>query len=54
MDSHTKVPGKAVKEWCAVSAHHSLTQPCGPKPRQWKASLKNSAGAIDFPPSFLL
>ena len=23
----------------AVTAHHSLTQPCGPKPRQWKPSL---------------
>ena len=23
----------------AVNAHHSLTQPCGPKPRQWKPSL---------------
>ena len=32
-------PHGRVKEWCAVSAHHSLTQPCGPKPRQWKAGL---------------
>ena len=23
----------------AVSAHHSLTRPCGPKPRQWKSIL---------------
>ena len=28
-----------VKEWYAETAHHSLTRPCGPKPRQWKASL---------------
>ena len=33
-------PHGRVKEWCAVSAHHSLTQPCGPKPRQWKAGLR--------------
>ena len=32
-------PHGRVEEWCAVSAHHSLTQPCGPKPRQWKAGL---------------
>ena len=32
-------PHGRVKEWCADSAHHSLTQPCGPKPRQWKAGL---------------
>ena len=32
-------PHGGVKEWCAISAHHSLTQPCGPKPRQWKAGL---------------
>ena len=33
-------PHGRVKEWCAVSAYHSLTQPCGPKPRQWKAGLR--------------
>ena len=24
----------------AVVVHHSFTRPCGPKPRQWKASLR--------------
>ena len=33
-------PHGRVKEWCAVSVYHSLTQPCGPKPRQWKAGLR--------------
>ena len=28
----------------AVTAHYSLTRPCGPKPRQWKPSLRNPDG----------
>ena len=28
------------KSTLAETAHHSLTWPCGPKPRQWKASLR--------------
>ena len=40
-------PHGRVKEWCAVSAHHSLTQPCGPKPRQWKAGLSGVDGSLD-------
>ena len=37
-----------VKEWCAETAHHSLTRPCGPKPRQWKASLKRAYDRIQL------
>ena len=42
-----------VKEWCAETAHHSLTRPCGPKPRQWKASLMQSV-FLRFIRTFLL
>ena len=28
-----------IKEWCAVSAHHSLTQPCSPKTLNGKPAL---------------
>ena len=38
-ETHEQLLGR-VKEWCAETAHHSLIRPCGPKPRQWKASLK--------------
>ena len=44
-------------QWVRLAAYHSLTWPCGPKPRQWKPSLRplktESGRAASLEPSSL-